>query len=121
MAVDTFRRTFRYPMPATTSKGVQRTFPWRQSFLLSLGQTGIVASACKSAGISRNTVYVHLRKDARFRRQWERALSQGCDLLYRQHSVRLATDPQCLRALERFRSYYGSESRPYLALKNLLG
>src|SRR5438132_494961 len=100
MAVDTFIRTSRYPMPATTSKGVQRTFPWRQSFLLALGQTGIVASACKSAGISRNTAYQHLRKDRRFRRQWEHARTQSEDVAYRLHLKQLASDPQYLRTLE---------------------
>lgn len=77
--------------------------------------------ACKAAGISRNTAYTHLRKDARFRRQWERALDQGCDAGYRLHLKELAADPQYQRALERLRLAYGSEGKPYLTLKALVG
>jgi hypothetical protein len=77
--------------------------------------------ACKAAGISRNTAYTHLRQDARFRRQWERALTQGQDAAYRLHLRRLAADPQYQRALERLRSSYGEDGKPFLMLKNLVG
>lgn len=81
--------------------------------------------ACKAAGISRNTAYTHLRKDGRFRRQWEHALTQGRDAAYRLHLRRLAADPQyhrmARRALERLRLYYGDEGKPFLMLKSLIG
>jgi citrate lyase beta subunit len=41
-----------------------------------------VVDACRSAGISRNTVYAHLRKDAAFGRQWACAFDRGLDALY---------------------------------------
>ncbi len=58
-------------------KSVPRAFPWRQAFLAALAEGAKVVDACRSAGISRNTVYTHLRKDAAFRRQWERAFTRG--------------------------------------------
>jgi hypothetical protein len=76
--------------------------------------------ACKAARISRNTAYQHLRNDGRFRRQWEHARSQGEDAAYRLHLKKLATDPQYLRTLERFRRAYGSQGKPFLTLKNLV-
>ena len=108
-------------MPKYSSKSLQRAFPWRETFLAALRREPQVKLACKTAGISRNTVYTHLRKDARFRRQWEHALDQGRDAVYRLHLKRLATDPQYLRALEHLRRYYGSEGKPFLILKNLIG
>jgi hypothetical protein len=108
-------------MPNSSSKSLQRPFPWRQSFLAALRRDPQVKLACKAAGISRNTVYTHFRKDGRFRRQWEHALDQGRDAAYRLHLKRLAADPRYLRALERLRSFYGSEGKPFLALKNLAG
>jgi len=108
-------------MPRRSSKSVQRAFSWRESFLAALRKTGKVVTACRAAGISRNSAYTHLRKDVRFRRRWEHALAQGQDAAYRLHLRRLATDPQYLRALERLRRYYGSEGKPFLALKNLIG
>ena len=107
-------------MPGRASRSVEWSFPWRQPFLLALRETGIVINACKAAGISRNTAYTHLRKDRRFRRQWEHARTQGEDAAYRLHLKKLATDPQYLRTLERFRSAYGSEGKPFLMLKNLV-
>ena len=81
--------------------------------------------ACKVANVSRSTVYTHLRKDARFRRQWEHGLDQGRNAAYRLHLRRLAVDPQyhraMRRALERLRLSYGSEGKPFLMLKNLIG
>src|SRR5437016_4201026 len=107
-------------MPRRSLKSLQRAFPWREPFLASLRQEPQVKLACKTAGISRNTAYTHLRKDGRFRRQWEHALTQGQDAAYRLRLKRLATGPQyqrmARRALERLRSYFGSEGRPFLIL-----
>ncbi|HEY6154626.1 MAG TPA: hypothetical protein VIW07_12875 [Candidatus Udaeobacter sp.] len=108
-------------MSKRSLKAVQRAFPWREGFLAALRQDPHVKRACKSAGISRNTAYTHLRKDARFRRQWEHALDQGRDAAYRVHLKKLATDPQYQRALERLRLVYGNEGKPFLMLKNLAG
>jgi hypothetical protein len=107
-------------MAGRTSKAPQRAFPWRETFLAELRRDPNVKDACKAAGISRNTTYAHRRNDARFRRQWEHALNQGCDVAYRLRLKQLATDPQYLRTLERFRLTYGSEGRPFLMLKNLV-
>jgi hypothetical protein len=112
-------------MPLRSSKALQRTFPWRETLLAVLRQDPQVKLACKAAGISRNTAYTHLRKDARFRRQWEHALDRGQDTAYRLRLRRRSTDPQyhrsARRALERLRTYFGSEGKPFLILKNLIG
>lgn len=108
-------------MSKHSSKSVPRAFPWREPFLNALRQEPQVKLACKAARISRNTAYTHLRKDGRFRRRWELALDQGRDAAYRLHLKRLATDPQYLRALEHLRRYYGSEGKPFLLLKSLIG
>src|SRR6266446_10232011 len=108
-------------MPGRASKSVQRSFPWRQPFLVALRETGIVINACKAAGISRNSAYTHYRRYGRFRRQWEHARTQGEDAAYGLHLKQLASDPQYLRTLERFRLAYGSEGKPFLMLKNLVG
>ena len=107
-------------MPPGRTRSPQRAFVWRETFLTALRQDPRVKLACAAAHISRNTVYTHLRKDARFRRQWERALDDGRDLAYQLHLKRLAADPAYQRALERLRLAYGNESWPYLALKNLV-
>lgn len=120
MPVDTFRRTSGHYMPRHSPKSPQRAFAWRQLFLAALIKNPQTKLACRAAGISRNTVYTHIRRDARFRRRWERALDQGRDAAYRQHLRGLATDPQYLRTLERLRSAYGSEGKPFLMLKNLV-
>jgi DNA-directed RNA polymerase specialized sigma24 family protein len=108
-------------MPRRSANSVQRSFPWRETLLAALRQDPHMNRACKAARISRNTAYTHLRRDARFRRQWEHALTQGEDAAYRLHLKKLATDPQYLRTLERFRLAYGSEGKPFLMLKNLVG
>jgi AcrR family transcriptional regulator len=112
-------------MPRRSSESVQRAFPWRETFLAALRQEPQVKLACKTAGISRNTVYTHLRKDARFRRQWEHAVGQGQAAVYRLRRKQLAADPEyqrlARRALERLRTYFGSEGRPFLMLRNLIG
>src|SRR5437762_2461027 len=99
-------------MAIRRSKRVRRAFPWRERLLAALRRNPKVKLACNVAGISRNTAYTHLRKDARFRRQWEHALDQGWDSAYRLHSKKVATDPQFQRALERLRRLYGRESWP---------
>jgi hypothetical protein len=112
-------------MPRRSAKSVQQAFPWREPFLAALRQEPQVKLACTTAGISRNTVYTHLRKDARFRRQWEHAVGQGQAAVYRLRRRQLAADPQyqrsARRALERLRSYFGSEGKPFLMLKSLIG
>src|SRR6266446_5837555 len=102
------------------TKSPQRAFPWRETFLAALRQRPDTKFAAKAVGISRNSVYEHLRRYPRFRRQWERALDRGHDEVYRLHLRQLAADPQYQRALERLRLAYGSEGKPFLALKNLV-
>jgi AcrR family transcriptional regulator len=57
--------------------------------------------ACKAAGVSRNTAYAHLRKDARFRRQWEHALNQGFDAVDRAYWKEIGADPVIQRMIQR--------------------
>jgi AcrR family transcriptional regulator len=108
-------------MTRGSSQSVQRAFPRRETLLAALRQQPQMKPACEAAGISRNTAYTHLRKDARFRRQWEHVVDQGREAAYRLHLKKLATDPQYLRTLERLRLAYGSEGRPFLMWKNLVG
>jgi hypothetical protein len=60
-----------------------------------------ISRACRAANISRNSAYAHLRKDARFRRQWTQAVNRGFQQRYRAHAVRLAADPHVQRAMSR--------------------
>jgi hypothetical protein len=71
-------RDLDFDIPKETSK---RAFPWREPFLAALRLNPKMVLACKAANISRNTVYTHLRKDARFRRQWEHAQEQAWNRL----------------------------------------
>jgi citrate lyase beta subunit len=84
-------------MSKQPSKSVPRAFPWRKSFLSSLAKGAKVVDACRSAGISRNTVYTHLRKDAAFGRQWERAFYRGLDARF----VDMLRDPEFQRLVQR--------------------
>ena len=81
-------------MSKRPSKRVPRAFPWRKSFLSSLAEGAKVVDACRSAGISRNTVYTHLRKDAAFRRRWERAFERGLDAEFVRSMRELVRDPK---------------------------
>jgi hypothetical protein len=58
--------------------------------------------ACRSAGISRNTVYTHLRKDATFGRQWERAFERGLDAEFVRSMRELVRDPKFQRLMPPF-------------------
>jgi hypothetical protein len=74
-------------------KSAQRAFPWRHGFLSAFAKTAKVVDACKSAGISRNTVYTHRRKHAAFSRQWERAFCRGLDARDRAYERAIRTGP----------------------------
>jgi hypothetical protein len=81
-------------MSKRLSKSVPRAFPWRKSFLSAIRRSPHVGLACKAAGISRNTVYTHLRKDAAFRRRWERAFERGLDAEFVRSMRELVRDPK---------------------------
>jgi hypothetical protein len=83
-------------MPKRSSNSVHRAFPWRQSFLSSLSAGANVVTACKAAGISRNSVYTHRRKHAAFSRQWERAFCRGLDARDRAYERAVRTEPEFL-------------------------
>jgi len=103
-------RSFEHSTPrmaSRTRKRPQRAFPWRQTFLEQLRRNAKVNLACNAACISRNTVYTHLRRDARFRRQCEHARNQGRDEAYRLHLKRLETDPGYQRILRRVANRLG--------------
>ena len=88
-------------MSKRPSKRVQRAFPWREPFLSSLAKSAKVVYACRAAGISRNTVYTHLRKDAAFGRQWERAFYRGLEARHRARDRELRADPAFQRMMQR--------------------
>src|SRR6266542_276569 len=88
-------------MPKRSSKSLQRAFPWREPLLAALRRNPKMVLACRAANISRNTVYTHLRKYARFRRRWEHALDQGFDSVYRAHDRELQADPVFQREMQR--------------------
>ena len=79
----------------------QRVFAWRRPLLEAFRRDPHISRACRAAGISRNSVYAHLRKDARFRRQWTQAFDCGLQQRYRELAVRLAADPHFQRAMSR--------------------
>jgi hypothetical protein len=62
-------------MSKRPSKSVPRAFPWRQSFLSSLSAGAEVVAACRSAAISRNTVYTHRRRHAALKADEAKALA----------------------------------------------
>jgi len=88
-------------MAKASPKSLQRAFPWREPLLAALRRNPKMVLACKAANISRNTVYTHLRKDARFRRRCEHALYQGTDAVDRAYWKELAADPAFQRAMQR--------------------
>lgn len=53
---------------------------YAKKFLESLSESGVVASACKFAGLSRNTVYRWCEEDPVFRREMEKAMDLGVAL-----------------------------------------
>jgi hypothetical protein len=86
-------------MSKRASKPEQRAFPWRRSFLWSLAKGAKVVDACRSAGISRNTVYTHRRKDAAFGRQWDRAFERGLDAVFARSIREMLRDPEFQRLM----------------------
>src|ERR1700693_4637661 len=120
-----FRGTFGHYNGSSLVNIVTAGISVAETFLIALRRDPRVKIACKVAGISRNTAYTHQRQDTRFRRQWEHAVGQGQDAAYRLRRRQLAADPQyqrrARRALERLRRYFGSEGKPFLILKNLIG
>jgi citrate lyase beta subunit len=97
-------------MSKRASKPLQRPFPWREPLLTALRRNPKMVLACKAANISRNTAYTHLRKDARFRRQWERAFDRGLAAQSRAHDQKLRADPHFQRVMQRARDAWQSYS-----------
>jgi hypothetical protein len=54
---------------------------WVEAFLATLRTTGNVRSACKQAGIARQTAYERRESDAEFRHLWDDALQEALDEL----------------------------------------
>jgi AcrR family transcriptional regulator len=65
-------------------KRTPKIFAWREPLLDALRLNPHISRACKAAGISRNSVYAHLRRDALFRRQWERTRDAAWEARSRQ-------------------------------------
>lgn len=62
-------------------KGGRPPVDWRDRFLEGLRATFSVAAARKYAMVSKDTIYVHRRKDPEFAKQWDEALEVGRDVL----------------------------------------
>ena len=88
-----------------TPKRAPKIFAWRRPLLDAVRRSPHISRACKAAGISRNSVYAHLRRDPGFRRQWERALDRGRSTRYREHIMRLRADPAFQRSLLRYPAF----------------
>jgi hypothetical protein len=54
---------------------------WQQKFLRALSQTPSVKHACRAAGVSRQTAYVHRAADRAFAADWQDAISASVDEL----------------------------------------
>lgn len=55
--------------------------PWRELFLSTLAETGVVSTAAAVSGVARVTVYAHRNSDAEFASQWESAIEEANDKL----------------------------------------
>ena len=58
-----------------------RRTKWKLRFVAALEKTGIVGLAAKAAGVSRQTVYSHIKKDEDFAAEFDRAIEDSADLL----------------------------------------
>lgn len=54
---------------------------WVQPFLAALRATGVVAEACRRAGVSTTTVYARRRADSGFATEWDQADEDATDSL----------------------------------------
>ncbi|HUV73849.1 MAG TPA: hypothetical protein VMW79_06045 [Anaerolineae bacterium] len=54
---------------------------WRPVFLAALRNSANVRAATQAAGIDRTTAYKARNRSQEFRRQWEEAMEDACDLL----------------------------------------
>jgi hypothetical protein len=63
------------------SRGPDDRADWRPAFLVALGQTCNVASACRAARVSRRTAYYHREKFPKFRGAWDDAIDEAVDVL----------------------------------------
>lgn len=52
---------------------------WERAFLVALSSIPIVSAACKQAGISTKTAYLHRKHSPRFAAEWEAALEVSID------------------------------------------
>lgn len=54
---------------------------WTNPFLNALREHGVVAQACRDAGVTSSVVYNRRREDADFAAAWDNALEDACDAL----------------------------------------
>ena len=78
-----------------------RIFTWRKPLLNALRLDPHISHACKAAGISRNSVYAHMRRNRLFRNQVSRAIGKGREAGYEAHLKLLRADPAFQRAMQR--------------------
>jgi hypothetical protein len=62
----------------------RKTDEWHPKFLRALRRTPVVAWACKSAGVRKNTAYAHRKDNPEFAAEWEEALAEGIGRLERE-------------------------------------
>lgn len=55
--------------------------PWQDRFLTALAQTGVIARACKAAGVSRKHAYETRETNPTFRAAWDDAKEEAGDVM----------------------------------------
>ena len=68
---------------ATVNNSIVRTrrTKWKTRFISALEKTGVVGLAARAAGVSRQTVYTHIKKDEDFAAEFDRAVEDSADRL----------------------------------------
>jgi hypothetical protein len=70
---------------ATAAATVEKGWPtWADTFLIGLGETGMVASACERAGVQRSTAYRLRQRDEAFALAWADIESETTDRMERE-------------------------------------
>jgi very-short-patch-repair endonuclease len=92
---------------------------WRDRFLATLSERGIVREACIAAGVSRNTAYEKRQIEPDFANDWKLALQDAADLAlatYRQRGIQ-----QSDRAIEFFIKSRDPETYPEVSRLEVTG
>ena len=63
-----------------TRRKARRKANWKELFLLSLAQCGVVRYACVAACVNRSAAYEERGKDSEFARRWDEAIEDAADI-----------------------------------------